>query len=335
MQKRMAIVICCFLVILVAGVLLGNQLSKVEDNDPDTIGNTSGNLFNNGYFCEDDSKIYFSNPIDNGYLYSMNHDMSDATCLVKAPVKFINSAGDYLYYYQEANKENAAFGSFVRNNGIYRLQKKKNSSADCLDRTTSSTLALAGSNVFYEHYSAKEGLSLYMCSIQGGDRRLVSNEEINPAGVYEGQIYFADQAENFCLSRFSPKTLQKEIISKDVKIYRPTFDSGMLYFMNIAENYVLYSLNLSSGELTQLTRERIDAFNVYNGVIFYQINDAKNPALMRMSINDLNPSVVANGNFTDINMTKNFTFFRDITTKDTFYYTMTASPSSVAQFAPK
>ena len=35
-------------------------------------GNTAGNLYNNGLFCEHDGTIYFSNPDDNYHLYSMD-----------------------------------------------------------------------------------------------------------------------------------------------------------------------------------------------------------------------------------------------------------------------
>ena len=43
-------------------------------NDGYVNGNTAGNLYNEGYFCEKDGIVYFANPADNYCLYSMNPD---------------------------------------------------------------------------------------------------------------------------------------------------------------------------------------------------------------------------------------------------------------------
>ena len=46
-------------------------------NPPGTVGNTAGNLYNSGLFCEYDGTVYFSNAADNGALYSMNVDETE------------------------------------------------------------------------------------------------------------------------------------------------------------------------------------------------------------------------------------------------------------------
>ncbi|MBR6451147.1 MAG: DUF5050 domain-containing protein [Lachnospiraceae bacterium] len=319
MQKRLAIILCSILVIIVAGFILQHILSAIPDNDPRAIGNTSGNLQNGGLFCEDEGIIYFSNPNDNCYLYSMNVDGSDLKCLLKAPVSYINAAGDYLYFYQEANKENGAFGSLVRTMGIYRMKKDAKRSPDCLDRTPSKVLALIGSALYYEHYETKEGITLYCVSIKGGDRHQVLPEDINPACVIDSNIYYPDLTKNFALSCYYPSTGSSHIVLNDAKVYQVTYDHGYLYYMNVADDYKLYRCSYSDRSIEKLTDYRVDTFNVQNDVIFVQKNGTDDAALIRMSADGSAQDVIAYGNYTEISMTSAYTYFRDMG-EDTGWY---------------
>ena len=61
-------------------------------------GNTAGNLYNGGLFCEYDGTVYFSNPSDGGKLYSMSPDGSNLAKLCDDTVSYINADEHYLYY---------------------------------------------------------------------------------------------------------------------------------------------------------------------------------------------------------------------------------------------
>lgn len=336
MQKKFAAVLSIIVLFIIALVIVMTFLKRVPQNDPLTVGNTSGNLNNLGYFCEDAKKIYFANASDKYYLYSMNKDGSELTCLVKSPVRYINSAGDYLYFYQETTTENGAFGTMIRNNGVYRLKKGKNNSADCLDRTASKVVSLIGNILYYEHYTPKDGIQLYSVPIDKGERGLLNEEDINPACVVNGVIYYASPANRFALCRYQPAINRSEIVLGDPKTFQPVYDDGKIYFMNVSDDYKIYALDMNSGEVRQITDCRVDAFNVYQGVIFYQKNDPNEPALMRMNASDLAPLVVANGNYCDINITSQFTYFRDFTEDNFFYFTGTVNESlGVNRFRPE
>ncbi len=332
MQKRIAIIISIILVLIVALVILQHILSAVPENDPYTIGNTSGNLQNGGLFCEDDGIIYFSNASDNQYLYSMNRDGSDLKCLLKAPVSYINAAGDYLYFYQEANKENGAFGSLVRTMGIYRMPKNARTSPKCLDRTPAKTLALVGSDLFYDHYETKEGITLYKVSIEGGDRHQVSMSEINPACVIDGNIYFPNMDSNFYLSCFHPATEQADIVIADMKVYQLVYDNGYIYYMNVSDDYKLYRYGLHEDYVTKLTDCRVDTFNVLNGVIFYQKNGTDDAALMRMMADGSGNELIAPGNYTHISMTSDYTYFNAFDEDDITYRVPTNGSGNISRF---
>ncbi|MBP5385624.1 MAG: DUF5050 domain-containing protein [Lachnospiraceae bacterium] len=334
MQKRIAIIFICVLVILVAAFTLQHILGAIPDNDPYTIGNTSGNLQNGGLFCENDGMIYFSNAADNGYLYSMKADGSDVQCILQAPVSYINAAGDYIYFYQEANKVNGAFGSLVRTMGIYRMKKNTRQAPDCLDRTPAKVLALCGSNLFYEHYDTASGLTLYKVSIRGKDRHLVVDSDINPACVIDGNIFYPNMDENFYLSCFHPATEDSDIVISDMKVFNLVYDNGYIYYMNVSDDYKLYRYEVNKDYVTKLTDCRVDAFNVQNDVIFYQKNGTDDAALMRMNADGSGDQVIAEGNYTDINMTSGYTYFTLFGEEDTCYRVPTFGSNSVERFSP-
>ena len=91
--------------------------SKVTMNDDSVIGNTAGNINNDGLFCESDGVVYFSNPADLNTLYSMQPDESDLRKLSSLSVKNILCGGDFLYYYMDINPNDqkaSGLGSAVR-----------------------------------------------------------------------------------------------------------------------------------------------------------------------------------------------------------------------------
>lgn len=334
MQKKLAIIVILFLIIFGCGLVVMNILKRVPDNDPNTVGNTSGNLNNEGLFCEDDGIIYFANVYDNNYLYSMNSDGSDVKCVYQAPVSYINSAGKYLYFYESDNAKGSAFGSFIRSNGIYRYKKGSKKDTKCLDRTPSKVVALCGSNLYYEHYNTSEGIALYSVSLNGGDRHMVVESDINPACIYQGNIFYPDVDNGFLMSCFRTDSETSHPVIADMKTYNLQYDNGHLYYLNVSDDYKLYRYDIGSDSVIRLTDCRVDIYNVLDDVIFYQKNGTKNAALVRMDSNGDNATVVAEGNYKNISMTSNYTFFRPYDEDNMYYYTSTKGAPSIAKFTP-
>ena len=68
MKKRNVITIIAlvlFIALLGLAKFISKRLSVIPENDPTLVGNTAGNLYNGGYFCESGDKVYFSNAYDN------------------------------------------------------------------------------------------------------------------------------------------------------------------------------------------------------------------------------------------------------------------------------
>ena len=90
MKKIITIIVSIVAVIALAGGLTFSYFStRFKYNSKTAVGNTAGNLNNKGRFCEYDGKIYFANPYDDGRLYVMNSDCSNARALNTDSVYYI------------------------------------------------------------------------------------------------------------------------------------------------------------------------------------------------------------------------------------------------------
>ncbi len=333
MQKKNAITIIIIALLLIS-LLIGTQLlAAIPDNPSGTIGNSAGNLNNRGLFCEDGNKIYFSNPYDGDRLYSMNADGTGKKLLLRVPVEYINSGGDYLYFYQKNSDEKAVFGVLSNNNGIYQLKKNGKKAANCLDRTASGIVSLIDSYVYYQHYDNEDGMTLYRTKINSAEKELISKSEINPACVIGGGIYYPDMDNAFYLSVFNTSSLTTGILINE-RVYNPVYEDGYLYYMNIPDHYSLYRCNLSDRTSQKLTDDRIDLFNVHGDYIYYQKNDAQNPSLIRMATDGSNPEIVAKGNYSNINITSKYTYFQEFGAPTPLYQTPTNGEINVTAFDP-
>ncbi|MBO4904423.1 MAG: DUF5050 domain-containing protein [Lachnospiraceae bacterium] len=319
MNKRIIALIVAIMVVAIAigVVLVGKQLARIPDNSADTIGNTSGNLNNKGLFCEDDGYIYFANLEDSHCLYRMRTDCSNPEKVLDIPVSYINSAGDYIYFYFDDPGGSKFMGVAGRMSGVFRL-KKGETDFVCLDKCTSGVLNLVGSTLYYEHYDNTNGMQLYHCSLDGKDKGLAVDEIINPACVINGNIYFCEQ-DSMKLKIYRPGDTSTRVFM-DMAVYNPVLNGSDIYFMNMNDNYCLYRYSLSDASLTKVTNERVDTFNVYGNVIFYQRN--QNPALIRVETDGSNQVVVATGNFENINCTSMYTFYSPFK-EDALYVTYT------------
>lgn len=331
-KKFLPILIAILIVILlIVFAIVTTRSRKIPDNPPGTLGNTSGNLNNGGLFCEENGVIYFANTNDNHYLYKMNPDGSDVALVVDVPAAYINAAGDYLYFYYADQGEVKFMGFSGNMRGIYRVSKTKKDSLTCLDKTTSGITSLIDNKLYYEHYDHQEGMTLYSTSLDGKDKGQLLKEIVNPACVVGGRILYPDQNDLFKLKSYAPGSNASSQFL-DIQMYNPTYSGNYIYYMALEDKYCLYRYDLSDASITKLTSDRIDAFNVYEDVIFYQRN--QNPALVRMDINGQNASVIAEGNFSNINCTSLYTYFTPYDDNATTYRVPTYGTPVYEEFNP-
>ena len=115
MKKKIITAVCLLsvLALCITIFVVSSIRRKIPENPPGTVGNTSGNLYNKGLFCEKDGYVYFANAYDGSALYSMRSDETDMKKLIPTEVTSINTDGNYLYYYQASSGSGEGFGYVV------------------------------------------------------------------------------------------------------------------------------------------------------------------------------------------------------------------------------
>lgn len=295
------------LLVLVVANAVGALLERVPSNDISVTGNTAGNLNNGGLFAESNGKVYFSNAYDGGRLYSMNADETELVRLSPSRAHSINVGGKYLYYYMSNSEGGTGFGYVIRSYGIYR-SKLNGKNLKCLDRTVATALLLSGDYLYYQRYNNNDFTKLYKIKTDKSDLQLVSDSIINPNACNNGTIYFNGTEKDHYLYGLDTRTDSIYTVYKG-NLWYPVYHSGYIYYMDVSSKYRLCRYSLSDNSVEILTTDRVDAFNVGDFFIYYQKNSQDSPALMRMELDGSNPEVVAEGNYTNINLTSSYAYF--------------------------
>ncbi len=332
MKTRNIVILLICIVIFFVVILFYSFRTRIPSNAPSTIGNTAGNLNNKGLFCENEGIVYFSNVYDNGSLYLMNPDTTNIKKIWNVPTKYINAAGKYLYYYQDSQSANSAFGLLGNMYGIYRI-KKSGADNKSLDRTPSGIINLIGDYLYYQHYDDTDGMTLYRVKTDQTDKSQIMKAIVDPACAKDGIIYYHDMDHAFQLAAYDTNLDSSHTIY-DGKLFNPILIGDYFYYMNVADNYTLYRYHNVGGEIEKLTNDRVDCFNVdaASGYIYYQKNDAAAPALKRMLLDGSSVEMIASGNYTNINITSTYTYFMLFDSDSIMYKTPTQGAISVTEF---
>lgn len=332
---KLAIGLIAMVFVMAVALLIIRRGNTIPENDPLAIGNTAGNLYNDGLFCEDDGKVYFSNVYDDNSMYVMNPDETDIKKISKINSKWINAEGNYLYFYQASDGAAAIAGFGGRMMGLYRT-KKDGSDGKCLDKTPCGTIALAGNDIYYEHYTntGKEGMTLYKISTNKKDQKQVAKEIIDPSCVVMKGIYYAGMNGDHNMYYLDLDTGNSNEVFNG-SVWNPVVlsDANTFYYMKVDDDYKIHRASIFSGEDIAITDCRVDCFNVTDSYIYYQKNDKEEPAIMRCGLNGENPEVIMPGNYTSINATSRYVYFIPYGTSGQMFRTPVSGPVSVSDFS--
>lgn len=333
MKKNWKILLftCIVLIILVTAGVISALTSKVPHNDSSVTGNTAGNLNNGGLFAESEGRVYFSNAYDNGSLYSMNTDETDIKKLGSSRVNAINVGGNFLYYYMDSDGSGGdGLGFVVRTYGIFR-SRLNGKASQCLDRSASVTMQLCGDYLYYQRYNNKDFTKLYKIKTDKSEGSLVSDSIINPAACYNGIIYFnGTESDHYLYALNTSNDTISTVYQGD--LWYPAYKDGYIYYMDVSENYRLCRYSLSGNTVEVLTNDRVDTYNVGDQYIYYQRSSSTEPALMRMLLDGSSPEVVAEGNYSDINLTSAYAYFHAFGEDTPVYHTPVNGPVNVTPF---
>lgn len=304
--------------------------NRISMNPEGTIGNSAGNLNNEGMFCEYDGRVYFANASDQGCLYSMNPDESDVKLLNRMTVRNILAGGKYLFFYQTGSASESGLGQIE---GIRSFCRSglNGSNITTLTRDVVITGQLVDNYLYL--LTTKSGVtSFYKLKIDKSEQVDLASYSINPACAGNSIIYYNGTQDDHYLYALNTKNNTSSELWRG-NLWYPALDGGYIYFMDVSNNYRLCRYSLSLNEVQVLTNDRVDCFNVGNGYIYYQKNDSVSPQLRCMRTDGSDNYMVAEGNFTHINMTSRYVYFQAFGNDLTTYHSPLGS-STYSVFVP-
>ena len=328
------LIITILLVIMGAILIISSIFNKIPENPVGTVGNTGGNLYNNGLFCENEGRVFFANPYDENTLYVMNSDETEVEKLTTVGVKSINAAGKYVYYYQDSVGDGSGLGYTVKTTGMYRMTKNGRNT-ECLIREPLLTMNLIDSDIYFQHFNRDGILTLDRISIDKSSMDTAIEGIMSPASAADGSIYYAHQEDGFLLYTYNTRTHMNSMLWGH-KVYNPVYHTdGYIYFMDVENNYQIHRYHPSTGESQTLTYDRVENFNVYDNYIYYQKFSQAEPALMRMQTDGSNAEIVAYGNFGNISMTSGYVYFTEYGSTTPVYHQSLYGPVNISVFSPQ
>ena len=314
--------IVLLLLVAVAAVYYYFFSSRIELNPAGTVGNTAGNLNNAGLFCEYNDTVYFSNPRDGGALYSMTADEQNIRKLYSMSVRNILAGGNYLYYYQLNPSDTDGFASVIGNHSLNRSALDgSHSVALTKDIVTCGQLV---DNYLYLQTAGSGQPLFYKLKIDKSEQVKLADFVVNPACAKDGMIYYNGTENDHALYQWN--TANDDFMRIwNGNIWYPVLDGDHIYYMDVSAKYRLCRYSLSSQEVEVLTHDRVDCFNVGNGLIYYQTSDAVSPQLKCMRTDGSDPFVLADGVFSNINMTSRYVYFQQYGISSSLYHSALGS----------
>ena len=331
--KRFIIPLAILLVI--AGYAVFYFVSrKTHFNDSYVNGNTAGNLYNGGIFCEHNGMVYFSNPDDNHYLYSMDTATGEVEKLYEDIASFINADDNHVYYVRNNVAKDFQFAFLHFNTNSLCRYDLKTGKVRILDSAPSIYASLIGNYIYYIHYDTETSSTLYRIKIDGSEKEQVDTNPYFTCSANGPYLYYNGIENDHNIYQMDTSSGVSQTICQG-NYWMPSADNENIYFLDCLNNYSLVKLGRSQSEPVQLASDRIEYYNVCGNMIFFQRNNLNgDAALCCMRTDGSNYKVIREGNFTNINATSQYVYFSAVGEEDTIYQTPVSGSGEVSTFLP-
>lgn len=333
MKKSVKIIIFIVVIVLIAGgVFTYKYVNRIRFNDTYVNGNLSGNLYNDGIFCESFGQVFFSNPDDNGALYSMNLDGSEVKKLSEDTAMSINADRHYVYYVRNNDNSSSDYSFFAYNNNALCRIPRKGGKVAILDKDICSHATLVGNYIYYIHSDSKTASTFYRIRIDGKERTQLDNTYVFPCCALNQYLFFSGSEDGNIYQYDCETNTKTEYYACDS--YNPivTGDNNIFY-LDIKRNNALIHTNANFDNPIIISDESIDSFNVYGSNIYYQVTDNYDNRLCMIKNDGSEKTIIAHGNFNGISVTSYFIYFREFESGN-IYYTPTGNPGALVPFHP-
>jgi hypothetical protein len=317
--KRVLILLTVLTMAAVLWVLFYSK-GRTYYNDASETGNTTGNIYNGGLFCEQDNTIFFSNDEDGGRLYRMNSDCTDIKKVSDALAVYINADDNYIYYAlaNDTTKYNEALYSFYNNNGIFRINRN-GKKLKAITGDPGAFLMLKGNSLFFERYNVKNGYTLATFQIDGTAERTLIDTFSVPIDDINNYLYYVGDAQGTNIDAIELSSYTKHTYYNGSFAY-PVFMGDYLYYINPADDNRLYRMNKNGTGNTLLVDQPCSAYNITisGKYLYYQLNGTKKGSLCRLNTETLESETVKKGNYKEIHVTKKYVFFKSLDSTTTY-----------------
>lgn len=334
MKKHIIPIVCILAVFALAAAFSIHYFqSKIKYNSSYVNGNTAGNLYNGGLFCESNGTVFFANPDDCNRLYSMDPDGSSLKKLCDDSVMYINADSHYVYYIRSNNDSMADFSSLVWNaNSLCRICRD-GSELTVLDKDPCLYATLIGNSIYYMHYDDKHASTLYKIGIDGKDRTKLSDSYLFTCSALGQYFYYNGMSSDGSLYCYDTETDSSAMVY-ECNCYKPIVTSdNNAYYMDVDQNNALVHTNIEYGNPVTLSTDSIDTYNVYGSYIYYQRYGETDSALCMIKNDGSDFMEIASGNYSNICITSYYIYFTDFKSKEV-YYTPTSNPGEIHAFHP-
>ncbi len=314
MSTRKIIGLCitavAFIGIVVAIVITVNN-GKFRYHEAGAVGNTTGNLYNDGLFCEYKGYVYFANPQDEYSLYRMKSDGTEVEKLHDNTVSYIQVVNDYIYY---ARRNEVDRNTIFRNMmyGIYRLEIG-DTSPEQLYNGILENMVICGNYIYFSAYDDINLTQLKCIKVDGEGLKTISDLDYRPIAVVGETYYFPNVEDNGNLMYIDAGSDEINK-SSDGNFYMPIFTDGFLFYIDLDNDMKLTRVSLKTNEFKVLDEGRCINFNVdeNNNLVYYQLENEEEHMLCRISMSGKDKQIIAEGNFANIHITEKYTYYYKI-----------------------
>lgn len=317
--KRVLIFLVIVTIVAIIGVIIYSS-GRTYFNEDNEVGNTSGNIYNGGLFCEQDGQIFFSNDTADGSLYVMDSDCTNVKKVYDDKAAFINADENYVYYVRANNTRENQTGNILMfyNTGVFRLNHN-GKGLKAFTGNPGAYLTLQGNNIYFQRYDVEIGLFLYKYQIDGSLERLLLEDAVVPIAVKNNALYFTGYTKDHNINALDLESFTYHPIYEGNYLY-PIFMGEYIYYMNMDDEYKIYRMNVDGSNPTLIVNERCSTYNITNTgkYLFYQVDGGKTNRICRLNLETLVSETLMEGDYKQIHVTDKYVFFKDFDNTNTY-----------------
>lgn len=333
-MKKKGITIGVILVLIIAvtgAVLLYHFQHKTLYNSSYINGNSAGNLYNGGLFCEKDGTVYFANPDDQYKLYSMDANGNNLKKLNNDSVSYINVDDHYIYYIRNSAYTEADIFS-TKADALCRVSLN-GKNLIILDEAPCLYASLIGNSIFYLHYDEEDATTLYKVDIDGKNQKQLQNYYVFTCSSQDKYFYYNGTKSDGNIYQYDSTTGNISLFY-ECDSYKPIVtEKQNIYYLDVSLDNALVHTNAQYDNPLTLTKDSIDCYNIYGSYIYYQSYSETSPKLCMIKNDGTEATVLAQGTYSNIHVTSYYIYFMDYKTNE-FYYTSTTNPGTLTPFHP-